>query len=146
MKKEEKIMNKIKKILSLEQSRFIIVGVLNTIIGTTTMLIAYNIFHLGYWIASALNYIVGSIFSYFANKYFTFKSEKKSLSEIIRFVVNIVVCYFISYSVAKPVIEMALKNLHLSVSILEQISMFFGMGIFVVLNYFGQKFFVFRKK
>ena len=137
---------RIKKILSLEQSRFIIVGVLNTIIGTATMLIAYNIFHLGYWIASALNYIVGSIFSYFANKYFTFKSEKKSASEIVRFIINITVCYFISYSVAKPVMEMVLRNIQLSLSILEQISMFFGMGIFVVLNYFGQKFFVFRKK
>lgn len=140
------MVKKIRKILSLEQSRFLMVGVLNTIIGTTTMLIAYNIFHLGYWIASALNYIVGSIFSYFANKYFTFKSEKKSASEIIRFIINITVCYFISYSVAKPVMEMVLKNIHLSVSMLEQISMFFGMGIFVVLNYIGQKFFVFRKK
>lgn len=136
----------IKKLLSLEQSRFIIVGVMNTIIGTATMLIAYNVFHLGYWIASALNYIVGSIFSYFANKYFTFKSEKKSASEIIRFVVNITVCYFVAYSVAKPVIEIVLKNIHLSVSVLEQISMFLGMGLFVVLNYFGQKYFVFRKK
>lgn len=140
------MVERIKKILSLEQSRFIIVGVLNTIIGTTTMLIAYNIFHLGYWIASALNYIVGSIFSYFANKYFTFKSEKKSVSEVIRFAINIVVCYFVSYSVAKPVMEMVLEDMNLSVSILEQLSMFFGMGIFIVLNYFGQKFFVFRKK
>ena len=135
-----------KKILSLEQSRFIIVGVMNTIIGTAAMLIAYNIFHLGYWVSSAMDYIIGSIFSYFANKYFTFKSEKKSVSEIIRFAINIVVCYFISYSVAKPVMEFVLKDINLSISILEQLSMFFGMGIFIVLNYFGQKFFVFRKK
>lgn len=140
------MIEKIRKILSLEQSRFIVVGVMNTIIGTAAMLIAYNVFHLGYWVSSALDYIIGSIFSYFANKYFTFKSEKKSVAEIIRFVINIVVCYFISYSVAKPVMEMILKDMNLSVSILEQISMFFGMGIFVVLNYFGQKFFVFGKK
>ena len=143
--KEKLMSERIKKIISLEQSRFIIVGVMNTIIGTAAMLIAYNVFHLGYWVSSAMDYIIGSIFSYFANKYFTFKSEKKSMSEIVRFVINIVVCYFISYSVAKPVMEMMLKDINLSVSILEQISMFFGMGIFVVLNYFGQKFFVFRK-
>lgn len=140
------MIEKIRKMLSLEQTRFIIVGVMNTIIGATAMLIAYNIFHLGYWISSAMDYIIGSIFSYFANKYFTFKSEKKSMSEIIRFVINIVVCYFISYSVAKPVMEIVLKDMNLSISILEQLSMFFGMGIFMVLNYFGQKFFVFRKK
>lgn len=140
------MIEKIKKILSLEQSRFIIVGVMNTIIGAAAMLIAYNVFHLGYWISSAMDYIIGSIFSYFANKYFTFKSEKKSVSEVIRFAINIVVCYFISYSVAKPIVEIVLKDMKLSISILEQFSMFFGMGIFIVLNYFGQKFFVFWKK
>ena len=119
---------------------------MNTIIGATAMLIAYNVFHLGYWISSAMDYIIGSIFSYFANKYFTFKSEKKSVSEIVRFAINIVVCYFISYSVAKPIVEIVLRDMKLSISILEQFSMFFGMGIFIVLNYFGQKFFVFRKK
>lgn len=140
------MIKKIEKILSLEQSRFVIVGIMNTIIGAAAMLIAYNVFHLGYWISSAMDYIIGSIFSYFANKHFTFKSEKKSVSEVIRFAINIVVCYFISYSIAKPVMEMVLKDVNLSVSILEQISMFFGMGIFMILNYFGQKFFVFHKK
>lgn len=140
------MVEKIRKVLSLEQTRFIIVGIMNTIIGAAAMLIAYNVFHLGYWISSAMDYIIGSIFSYFANKYFTFKSEKKSVSEVIRFVINIVVCYFISYSVAKPIVEIVLRDMKLSISILEQFSMFFGMGIFIVLNYFGQKFFVFRKK
>ena len=140
------MVEKIRKVLSLEQTRFVIVGVMNTIIGAAAMLIAYNVFHLGYWISSAMDYIIGSIFSYFANKFFTFKSEKKSVSEVIRFVINIVVCYFISYSVAKPIVEIVLRDMKLSISILEQFSMFFGMGIFIVLNYFGQKFFVFRKK
>lgn len=136
----------LKKIFALEQSRFIIVGIMNTIIGTAAMLISYNVFGLGYWISSAMDYIIGSIFSYFANKYFTFKSEKKSVVEVIRFIINIVVCYFISYGVAKPVLKMVLGNMELAVSIFEQISMIFGTCIFIVLNYFGQKFFVFSKK
>ena len=135
----------IKKLLSLEQSRFIIVGVMNTIIGTAAMLIAYNIFHMGYWASSAMDYIIGSIFSYFANKYFTFKVEKKSKAEVIRFVINIVVCYFLSYGIARPIIEFVLKDIALSKSLMDQISMLFGTGIFIVFNYFGQKFFVFKK-
>ena len=140
------MIEKVKKLLLLEQIRFIIVGVMNTVIGMAAMLIAYNIFHLGYWISSAMDYIIGSIFSYFANKYFTFQSNKKSGTEVVRFVINIVVCYVLAYSIAKPVIEMLLKDISLSVSILEQLSMIFGMCIFIVLNYFGQKFFVFYKK
>ena len=136
----------IKKLLNLEQTRFIIVGVMNTLIGMAAMFIAYNVFHMGYWLSSAMDYIIGSIFSYFANKYFTFKSEKKSGAEVVRFVINIVVCYFIAYGIARPVLEVLLKNVELSVSLFEQASMIFGLGIFIVLNYFGQKYFVFRKR
>ena len=119
---------------------------MNTIIGTSVMFIAYNLFGMGYWISSALNYIIGSIFSYFANKYFTFKVEKKSGKEIVRFVINIVACYFVAYGVAKPTINMLLGNFDLNISTLEQVGMLLGMCIFIVLNYCGQKFFVFAGK
>lgn len=79
--------------------RFLIVGVINTIVGTGVMFVFYNIFHTGYWIASASNYVIGSIVSYFLNKYFTFKSKKRSMKEVIRFVVNIICCYFVAYGV-----------------------------------------------
>ena len=134
----------VKKLLDLEQSRFIIVGVMNTIIGTAAMLISYNIFHMGYWASSAMDYIIGSIFSYFANKYFTFKVQKKSKAEVIRFIINILVCYFLAYGIARPVINIILKDVTLSKSLMDQISMLFGTGIFIVFNYFGQKFFVFN--
>lgn len=138
-------MRKIRKILLSEQGRFILVGIMNTLIGTAAMFISYNLFHLGYWISSAMDYIVGSIFSFFANKYFTFRSQKKSGMEVVRFVINILVCYLVSYSIARPVVSAVLKEIGLPVSVLEQISMLFGMCIFVVLNYLGQKFFVFQK-
>ena len=135
----------VKKLLALEQTRFIIVGVLNTLIGLIAMLVAYNVFHMGYWVSSAMDYIIASIFSYFANKYYTFKAEKKSKSEVVRFVINIVVCYFLAYGIARPIMDMVLGGIALSQSLMDQISMLFGNGIFIVLNYFGQKFFVFRK-
>lgn len=124
----------VKKILSLEQSRFIIVGVMNTIIGTAAMLIFYNVFHMGYWVSSAMDYIIGSIFSYFANKYFTFKVEKKSNAEVICFVLNIIVCYLLAYGIARPVMDVVLKDITLSKSLMDQISMLFGTVIFIVFN------------
>lgn len=133
------------RILSYEQSRFIMVGIMNTLIGTLAMLLAYNIFHLGYWLSSIMDYIIGSIFSFFANKYFTFKVEKKSKKEIIRFIINIIVCYLLAYGFARPVMEIICRNIELSKSLFEQISMLFGTVVFIVINYFGQKFFVFKK-
>lgn len=138
-------MDKIKRIVLSEQGRFLLVGVMNTLIGMAAMFIAYNLFHLGYWISSAMDYIVASIFSYFANKYFTFHSNKKSIIEIIRFIINICICYLIAYSIARPTVNTILQEMDLKISALEQISMLAGMCIFVVLNYFGQKLFVFRK-
>lgn len=138
-------MDNIKKILQAEGFRFALVGVMNTLIGTSTMLFAYNVLGFGYWISSILNYVVGSIFSYFANKYFTFKSHKKSWKEIVRFISNIIVCYIIAYSVAQPLIGMLLGKLQLSTSVFEQISMLTGTVIFIIINFCGQKFFVFQK-
>lgn len=135
----------IKKLFQAEGIRFALVGVANTIIGTATMLFAYNVLGFGYWISSILNYVVGSIFSYFANKYFTFQSHKKSWKEIVRFVANIIVCYIIAYSVAQPLIRLFLGKLQLSVSLFEQISMLTGTAIFIIINFCGQKFFVFKK-
>jgi len=130
--------------------RFVIVGILNTLIGTTTMFFCYDFLRLGYWISTIMNYVVGSIFSYFANKYFTFKRKKKDLDEIVRFVINICTCYFLAYSLAKPIIEILIKSVMgqggLEITVLEKCSMILGMGIFVILNYLGQKTFVFCKK
>ena len=54
--------------------KFIIVGIINTIAGAGIMFALYNIFHCSYWISSIMNYIVGSIVSFFLNKYFHLKA------------------------------------------------------------------------
>lgn len=65
--------------------RFIIVGIINTLVGAGVMFFMYNILGAGYWVSSALNYIVGSIVSYFLNKYFTFRQKQKSLRIVLSF-------------------------------------------------------------
>jgi glycosyltransferase involved in cell wall biosynthesis len=126
--------------------RFGIVGVLNTVIGTGVMFFSYNVLGFGYWISSALNYIVGSVFSFFANKYFTFAKKEKSGKEIFRFIGNICVCYFLAYGIAKPLTLFVMEKIlpGLSAQIFEQIAMVVGMGLFVCFNYIGQKKFVFK--
>ena len=123
--------------------RFIIVGVVNTLFGTTIMFVFYNVFHLSYWISSASNYFFGSILSYFLNKSFTFKYGKADFKSIFRFTVNILVCYLLAYGIAKPVMRMTLSGY--SQSIQENVSMLLGMVLFVGLNFLGQRFFAFKK-
>ncbi|MCI8321095.1 MAG: GtrA family protein [Dorea sp.] len=133
-----------KKVVDWVTVKFLIVGVINTLVGTSVMFLCYNILHTGYWAASALNYIIGSIVSYFLNKYFTFKSGRKSVREVLCFVLNITVCYGLSYGVAKPCVHYVLQGY--SVAVRDNAAMFAGMCLFVVLNYFGQRFVVFRQE
>ena len=50
--------------------KFVLVGMVNVTVGATVMFVFYNVFHFSYWVSSASNYIVGSIVSYFLNRYF----------------------------------------------------------------------------
>ena len=70
------MLDKIKNKFDITFVKFILVGIVNTVVGTAVMFIAYNAFHLSYWISSAANYVVGSVCSYFLNKYFTFQNKE----------------------------------------------------------------------
>ena len=130
------------KIVDIVTLKFIVVGVVNTIVGTSVMFLSYNLFGLSYWVSSAANYIVGSVVSYFLNKYFTFQSKGRSLREVVAFVINISVCYFIAYGMAKPLAYKVLEGY--GQSLRDNVAMLIGMCLFVVLNYFGQRFVVFK--
>ncbi len=131
----------LKKLLDKTFWKFILVGVANTLLGTAVMFLCYNLLHLGYWFSSAANYVVGSILSYFLNKYFTFQSREKGIRVVARFVVNITLCYLLSYGVAKPLAARVLSGAGKSVQ--ENGAMLVGMCLFVGLNYLGQRFFAF---
>lgn len=144
-------MNLLKKILDPTFFRFLIVGVINTLVGTAVMFGLYNVAGLhtwgqvGYWLSTIGNYTVGSVVSFFLNKHFTFKSKEKGKAVVIRFVINIAVCMVLAYGIAQKCVEMALAETFLSEQLQGNISMLVGMGLFVVLNYFGQRFFAFKQ-
>ena len=122
--------------------KFILVGVINTLFGTGIMFLFYNVFHFNYWVSSASNYFFGSILSYFLNRIFTFRSNRHTKQTLPLFVVNISLCYFLAYGLAKPLVVHILSNA--ANNIQENIAMLVGMGLFVGLNYIGQRFFVFK--
>ena len=124
--------------------KFLGVGVVNTCVGMGTMFLMYNVVHCNYWVSSAGNYVVGSLVSYFLNKYFTFKNTSKSPKVILRFVVNIALCYLLAYGIAKPLCLRLLNNA--TISVRNNVSMLVGMCLFTGLNYLGQRFFAFRSE
>lgn len=131
-----------KKLIDPTMIKFLIVGVFNTLVGCGTMFLLYNLANCSYWFSSAANYVVGSIVSFFLNKYFTFQNHEKSWKQVVKFIINVAVCYFIAYGAAKPVVMNVLAAQPINIQ--ENVAMFVGMGLYTVLNYFGQRFFAFR--
>lgn len=124
--------------------KFGVVGVINTIVGTGIMFILYNAAGCSYWVSSAANYIVGSMVSYVLNKNFTFRYQGDGGRSILRFIVNIAVCWLLAYGIAKPLAIRMLVTC--SVTVQENVAMVIGMVLFVGLNYIGQRLFVFPDK
>ena len=140
--------NKLKQLLDPTLFRFLLVGVVNTAVGYGIMFGLYNLagLHtwgdLGYWISSAANYVVGSVVSFFLNKHFTFRNQEKGAGVVLRFVINISVCWLLAYGLAKPLVLWALSGRE--VWIQENVAMLVGMCLYTALNYLGQRFFAFR--
>ena len=126
-----------KKLLDRSMLRFVLVGMVNTAVGSAIMFTLYNVFHFSF-----SNYILSSILSYFLNKNFTFKSEEKSPGTVIKFALNIAVCYIIAHMAAKPLVSYLLREY--SETTKDNVAMAVGLVFFGIINYFGQRFFVFN--
>ena len=128
--------------------RFILVGLVNTAVGYGVMFGLYNLTPLntwgsrGQWIASAANYIVGSV----VNKHFTFRSREKGAGVVLRFALNITVCWLLAYGLAQPIMAHVLAGMTLSEKLKGNLTLLAGSGLFVVLNYGGQRWFAFKSK
>ena len=122
--------------------KFLLVGVFNTLVGTGTMFLLYNLSGCSYWLSSAANYIVGGTVSFFLNKYFTFQSQGLSWKQVGKFIITVSACYLLAYGVAKPLTLHFLAGY--AVQIQENAAMLVGMCLYTGLNYFGQRFFAFN--
>ena len=123
--------------------RFVLVGVCNTLL---SLLLMFLLEGLGYWPSTAIAYVAGATLSFFLNRTFTFHSEEDFWRSVGKFIVNVAVCYVIAYAVAQPLVSCLLGGTAISPVWQERIAKVVGMGLYTLLNYFGQRFFAFRKK
>lgn len=165
MKTNNKIIEKIKEVFDKKFGIFLIIGVINTIVGFGIQFLLYNLINwepvnqaaisslpdsvymiakdTGYWVSTALNYILASILSYHLNKRFTFKYKGDTGKSALRFALSISVCYLIANGIAKPLISYVMSGFGEQMQ--GNMAMLLGGGLFVILNYFGQRFFAFRE-
>ena len=124
--------------------RFLMVGVMNTIVGLTSTYLLLHIAGLSYWPATFLGNSVGAVVSYFLNRSFTFRSKSAVFESMPRFVAVILFCYFASYMLGRNLVEWILGVSLLSAGIKTDVAVFISTGIYTVMNYLFQKIFVFK--
>lgn len=127
-------------------TRFLFVGIVNTLLGLSIMFTCLNILDSSYWISTFIGNSIGALVSYLLNRKFTFQSKVTFKKGAPKFIFVIMLCYFLSFSVSSWISKSILVPYSLS-SLMSQDeqSILLGSCLYTVLNYLGQKYFVFRK-
>lgn len=69
--------------------------------------------------------------------------EETTKKSIVRFTINITVCYIVAYGIAMPLVLYLFEGLDEKLQ--GNLALGAGMGLFVLLNYVGQRFWAFKQ-
>jgi putative flippase GtrA len=133
-----------KKLFDITMLKFMLVGIVNTLVGAAIMFGLYNLAGCSYWLSSGTSYFFATILSFFLNKYFTFKIKEWSVKMVINFILTIFISYLLAFGLAKPIVHYLLANY--SIKLRDNIALLTGEILFTAFNYLGQRFFAFKSK
>jgi putative flippase GtrA len=127
-------------------TRFLLVGILNTLTGLTTMFMLLHIAGLSYWVSTFFGNAMGATFSYFLNRSFTFQSKVPLSNGAPKFIAVILLSYLIAYSMSEFLARWISVSIHLNPLLLDEkgIAIILGTLFYTIINYFGQKKIVFK--
>lgn len=114
--------------------RYIIVGVINTIVGLSTVLLLFNILKLNYLISISLGNLIGVIVSFFLNKSFTFNYTGSNKESLTKFVLVSLFSFIVAYSLGfyvEKYLEHYVSNLWLE----KNLSIFISSGFYTILGF-----------
>lgn len=127
--------------------RFLLVGIINTLVGLSVMYLCLHGFSFSYWESTFIGNTIGAIVSYLLNRTFTFKSNAAVGSSMFRFAAVILICYFFSYYLGEKIAVIVFSKLpFFPKKYILDAAVLFGTGFYTISNYLGQRFFVFHKK
>ena len=133
---------------SRETLIYLITGLISTAINWTITYVFNNFLHLGYWVTSAAAFLCSLVFTYFANKKYTFKNTEAQSKVLPRYLAEVFICFILAYGAGKPVLDWFFSKVvqpDWDADKLNTIKGILANICYIGLNYIGQKFFVFRK-
>ena len=132
-----------KKLIDASVWKFLLVGVGNTLL---SMVLMFALEGLGYWPSTAIAYVAGAVMSFFLNRRFTFQSEETLGRSAVKFAINVVVCYVVGYGLARLLVGGVPEFTAVPAIYWDRAAKLLGMVFYTALNYFGQRFFAFKKR
>ena len=79
-------------------ARFSLVGIVNSVLGYS-LIFSFMFFGMGPYLSNAISYTVGLIVSFILNKSLVFRSEKKYLAELFKFIVTFICAYSLNLAI-----------------------------------------------
>ena len=119
---------------------------LSGIIGTLADFAIYcflNIF-LTYSIAKTISFLLGSVIVYHLNQFFTFKIQKKSTAQFMRFVALYCCTLIINVSINSAGLYCLSQNSALPHALMILLAFIIATAVSTVINFIGQKYLVFK--
>lgn len=124
--------------------RFLLVGVVNTAVGLGVTFGAKYGLGWSYWPSTLTGLVVGAFISFFLNRKYTFRAKTPTGGALARFLVVISSCYVLAYTLSYQVSRRLLVPLGFNDAITEDAAVILGMAGYTIMNYFSQKYIVFR--
>jgi putative flippase GtrA len=123
---------------------FIIVGIVNTIIGLSSVYFLFNILGINYWPSTFFGNGIGMFLSFYLNKKFTFQSQGKTLRNLFKFFVVVIACYYLSYWLGIRLSNWVIAPFTMNSKVIGNVSILLGAGLYTITNFIGQKYLVFN--
>ena len=121
---------------------YLFFGVLTTVVNYVVYLPCYNYFSLSATVSNVIAWVAAVAFAYLTNKPFVFKSHDWSWKTVWPELTKFVGCRVGSGAMETAIIFVTVDLLHIDGNVMKLIV----SVLVVILNYFGSKFLVFRKK
>ncbi len=120
--------------------RFLIVGVLNTLVTLIVIFVCKGILDINEWVSNAIGYVAGVINSFLWNRQWVFHSSKNAGRQAMRFCVGFLLCYllqlFVCWFLTEPMELGQLQWTVLSFTFTGYaVATVFGMCVYTIANF-----------
>lgn len=117
--------------------KFVVVGIINTVIGYMVFLVSLHLFSLAPFIANTFSYVIALIFSFFLSKNFVFAYGVTNFRAVIKFIT----AFIIAFTCNQMILYVGYNIFVLP----AEIAQIFAMCTYTVIFFIINKVFVFKR-